>query len=158
MKKPESNKIREYMLILYQGLKPNRFYWEFCNTLRKVLVLSTFVLSSNLRIMVSLSVLVTSGRLQIFLKPYKNEENNNCEMLAITAGTITTISGLVYSQDDNVEQLNYTFMVMILLFNAVFLLDWSYLMIKNYDHKLRFLKKVRLLMIISRFLTVSESF
>ena len=31
--------IKDYMLMLYQGLKPNAFYWEFVNTLRKGLVL-----------------------------------------------------------------------------------------------------------------------
>ena len=37
-----------YLLILYQGLKPNRFYWEFCNILRKIFIVMVNVfISSN---------------------------------------------------------------------------------------------------------------
>ena len=36
--------IKKYFLLIYQGLKPNRFYWEFVNTLRKLVILSINVL------------------------------------------------------------------------------------------------------------------
>lgn len=32
-------RIKKYLLILYQGLRPNAFYWEFVNTARKVIML-----------------------------------------------------------------------------------------------------------------------
>ena len=31
--------VKKYYLLLYQGLKPNRFYWEFVNTIRKFIIL-----------------------------------------------------------------------------------------------------------------------
>jgi len=36
----EDSRVKNYLLILYQGLKPKTFYWELVNTLRKFLVLS----------------------------------------------------------------------------------------------------------------------
>ena len=139
---PDTSKIKQYFLILYQGLKPERFYWEFINTLRKVLILSSYVLSSDLKILFSLTILIISGRLQTSLKPFKKDENNNCELLAITAGTITTLSGLVYSQDESVSHLNLAFMIIIVVINSLFLLDWVYLMSKNLESKITSFKKV----------------
>ena len=39
--------IKNYMLVLYQGLRPNVYYWEFVNTLRKSLVLAVSVFMST---------------------------------------------------------------------------------------------------------------
>ena len=44
IKKGEHNKVKQYMLILYQGLKHEKYYWEFVNSLRKVLILMSFSL------------------------------------------------------------------------------------------------------------------
>lgn len=38
-KKLEEVYIKKYLLLLYQGLKEEVFYWEFVNTLRKILIL-----------------------------------------------------------------------------------------------------------------------
>jgi hypothetical protein len=57
IKKDESNEIKKYLLILYQGLKRDKFYWEFVNTLRKVLLLFILVLSDSLKILFSVSLL-----------------------------------------------------------------------------------------------------
>jgi hypothetical protein len=43
----EDWKIKKYFLILYQGLKPKAFYWEFFNTFRKVLILLFSVLLNS---------------------------------------------------------------------------------------------------------------
>jgi len=37
-------RIKDYFYLLYQGLKPNRFYWEFVNTLRKIIILGVNVM------------------------------------------------------------------------------------------------------------------
>jgi len=49
----EDNKIKQYFLILYQGLKPKRFYWEYINTMRKILILVALLLPSSLKIALS---------------------------------------------------------------------------------------------------------
>ena len=43
----EDWKIKKYMLILYQGLRKETFYWEFVNTLRKFVILSLNVFLSS---------------------------------------------------------------------------------------------------------------
>lgn len=35
----DDQRIKKYLLILYQGLKPDAFYWEFVNAARKVVML-----------------------------------------------------------------------------------------------------------------------
>ena len=42
--KNEDNKVKQYFLILYQGLKPRAYYWEFVNIFRKVWVLIFFLI------------------------------------------------------------------------------------------------------------------
>ena len=57
----EDEKMKKYFLILYQGLKPQTYYWEFLNTFRKFLILVINVtLSSvedNYRILIALGKL-----------------------------------------------------------------------------------------------------
>ena len=81
------------MLVLYQGLKPKTFYWEFVNTIRKVLILmcSVFLSTENAlyKILASIVVLLAIIRVQLRLRPYKLEENNEIEQKAIYAGIIT---------------------------------------------------------------------
>jgi len=35
----DSWEVKKYLLVIYQGLKPKAFYWEFVNTLRKLVIL-----------------------------------------------------------------------------------------------------------------------
>jgi hypothetical protein len=50
--------IQRYMLVIYQGLKPEVFYWEFLNTTRKIILLGTNVMlasfTPNYRILVGI--------------------------------------------------------------------------------------------------------
>jgi len=48
--KEGDNKVQQYFLILYQGLKIKHFYWEFVNSLRKVLILICFLLPPSYQI------------------------------------------------------------------------------------------------------------
>ena len=52
--KLEENKVKQYFFILYQGLKQKLFFWEFINSLRKVLILISFMLPGNIKILASL--------------------------------------------------------------------------------------------------------
>jgi len=54
----EDWKVKKYFLILYQGLKPEKFYWEFFNTFRKFLVLLLNVVLSPYPTSYSLFVVV----------------------------------------------------------------------------------------------------
>ena len=105
IKKDDSNKIKQYFLILYQGLRPQTYYWEFVNTLRKVLILLTLtaliLFDPFYRILIAVIILVATIRLQVYLKPYKVEKNNKIELMAISVGCITLFSGVIFTQDNN---------------------------------------------------------
>ena len=132
--KKDNNKVKEYMMILYQGYKPDRYYWEFVNTLRKVLILISFTIFSMLpftyRIMVALIILIITFRIQIYLKPYKKDANNNIEILAILSGVLTLSLGLLYATGDNQQAiLNSILLTFVIIFNCIFIMRWSYLFI-----------------------------
>lgn len=94
-------KVKKYMFLLYQGLKPDRYYWEFVNTLRKfcILAISSLMISVSLNIKLLVSVgkclnktlvlMMGLVRVQRALKPYKKDENNDIELLGTVAGTVT---------------------------------------------------------------------
>lgn len=77
------------------------------------------------------------------MKPFKSDENNFIDLVAVTVGTITIYSGIIFSQGEDVLQGFYTFTwVVVLYFNAYFILNWTHqflisLEIKN--QKLEFL-------------------
>ena len=106
IKKQSDNKIKQYFLILYQGLKRDKFYWEFINTIRKILILLVFPLATTMKMLVSIMILVLLTRLQLKLQPYVDTENNQIEILATNAGIITIFSGLLYSQPEREGLLN----------------------------------------------------
>ena len=64
----EHTKFKKNFLILYQGLKPNRYYWEFINALRKVIILIINVLIPSdmwtYRIMIAVIFLLMFLRVQ----------------------------------------------------------------------------------------------
>jgi hypothetical protein len=39
--------IQRYLLVIYQGLKPKVFYWEFVNTARKIILLGVNVMLAS---------------------------------------------------------------------------------------------------------------
>ena len=39
--------IQRYLLVIYQGLKPEVFYWEFLNTTRKIILLGINVMLAS---------------------------------------------------------------------------------------------------------------
>lgn len=120
----ENSKITGYFLILTQGLKPSAFYWEFINTLRKFAVLVSLLFTKYVAINLSLILLVTSARLEIWIKPYKNNEHNHLEFLAIMAGVTVITAAMVYSQDDQEQVLNAFVLIGVFFVNLRFLLEW----------------------------------
>ena len=145
--KGEDNKIKIYFLILYQGLKSNCFYWEFVNSLRKVLILVTFAVLSTFspiyKILTSVLILTITARIQINLSPYKNRKHSEIEMLGITAGTATLFSGLVYTSANTVSFLNTLILAIIFIINLIFILDWALLFLITWSERFKFLLKVR---------------
>ena len=143
--KDENSKIKHYLMILYQGLKPSIFYWEFVNSVRKVFILSVLVISNNsLKVVLSSIMLIVTGRLQTYLRPYRNEEHNKVELYAIIAGVVTILSGLVFIQKDEVVLLNICILIVILVLNVLFIFNWTLLLLKHYEDKSKYIYYVSL--------------
>lgn len=70
--KPE---VLQYILLLYQGLKHDKYYWELVNTARKCVLLSLHVfIPDTLKIMKALFGVITlfvCSLIQMRLKPFK---------------------------------------------------------------------------------------
>lgn len=126
-RKAENNRTAQYFIMIYQGLKPNAVYWEFINTLRKIVILISLLLPLNIGIITSAVMLVLTARLQIWLKPYKNHEHYKVEFLAIMAGVATIISALIYSRNEQHTNLNSVVFIAIIVMNIKFLVEWLYL-------------------------------
>ena len=145
IKKEGNNKVKTYLLILYQGLKERTFYWEFVNTIRKVILLIVLLLNDTMKILFSSTMLVVTARIQMSLDPYRDSDNNKIELLAVTAGLITLMSSLIFLQEDSVDVLNVILLIFVIAINLKFILEWTYKMIQTKSDKSRLLKAVRYL-------------
>ena len=142
----EDNKVKQYFLILYQGLKPKAYYWEFVNTFRKVWVIMFFnimyFVSQPIKIILSLILLVALMRLQNWIKPYKEERNNMIEMRAMIAWIWTMISALIFTQDNQVSFMSIWTYIFVLFINAWFVFEWIYMLLLCTQSKYKFIQLV----------------
>jgi hypothetical protein len=142
IRKSPQNKIRQYFLIFYQGLKHDKFYWEFVNTLRKVFLVFFLLLSGYSQVLLSTALLVASARLQIKLKPYKNMENSKIELMAITAGIVVLLSSLVFQQEESIGFLNVIAIIFVIVVNLIFIFEWLYKMVLEFEDRHRLIRLV----------------
>ena len=132
--------IKKYLLLLYQGLKPNWFYWEFINTLRKFLVLLCIVfstsLSINYRIMLGTIIIFIILRIQIGIQPYKDAQNNRIEILSTIASMITLFWGILFIEaDEDIEFFKIIISILMFMFNILFILHWTFLFMVSWNIK-----------------------
>ena len=151
IKKDDSNKIKQYFLILYQGLRPQTYYWEFVNTLRKVLILLTLtaliLFDPFYRILIAVIILVATIRLQMYLQPYKTEKNNKIELMAVTVGCKTLLSGVIFTQNnDQLLIFNTLLLSIIIILNMVFLMKFFYLFTECMSDKYKLFARLLILL------------
>ncbi|CAI2360413.1 unnamed protein product [Moneuplotes crassus] len=137
-RKKTNSKIMEYFLIIYQGLKPEVMYWEFVNTMKKVVISLFLLFELKVAINLSLIVLLLTARFQIKIKPYKNLENNKIEFLSTMGGATLIIGALVYSRYEQHDALNVIVFVAILMINCKFIIEWLILLMQLYQEKNKF--------------------
>ena len=138
--------IQKYFIVLYQGLKDDRFYWEFVNTLRKVLIVWINVFLSNYALFYkgvsAIILIIVLIRVQMVLDPYKLQVNNECELASFAAALITLYGGLLYvSETSGVTFVELFAFIIILIINAYFILLWVYLMSFSLD-RFKYVRKV----------------
>jgi len=144
VRKEDDNKVKQYFLILNQGLKRKHFYWEFVNSLRKVWILISFVLPTNYQMTFSTSMLIFTWRLQKYLQPYKNEKKNELEILGINIGIITLLWGMIYNTEDQTnDNLNFLVLWIMIFLNILFILRWTSRFLSTVGEKYPFLQKVK---------------
>ena len=139
--------------MLYQGLKFDKFYWEFFNTLRKLLLLSISVLMSSLslylRSLAATIVLIIIFKIQNKLNPYRSMTNNRLESCEILTGAMTTFSLIIFQdQENSVTVINLIVVVygklykilsetkmmlnfIVIILNTRFMLLWTYFMLQT---------------------------
>ena len=97
--------VQKYMLVLYQGLKLDMFYWELINTARKALLLwlpaflSTY--SLNYKVSSATVIMIVILRVQQRLEPYKWNQNNKLEFNEIITGTFTIFATIIFQDTFN---------------------------------------------------------
>ena len=143
----EDNSIKQYYLILYQGFTRKAFYWEFVNAFRKVIIIALntifSVLSLNYRLMMCIVLLVFVERMQQRLKPYKVQENNDIEIKAIIAGTTVLFTGIIFEEGakHNYPRFDTFAISVILIYNAIFLIKWTYLFLVSCNFRSTSMKR-----------------
>ena len=134
----EVGPVKKTFLVLYQGLKKGAFYWEFVNTIRKVVllfistVLSTFSVYYTALVSVFFLFILTS--IQIKIQPYEDKRYNKIEIRAITAGTMTLFCGVMFSQGDSQDKsplLLPAIIILLIAINVSFIIEWLYLFIMS---------------------------
>lgn len=115
-------------MMLYQGLRVERFYWELVNMARKIILLSISVLFStlsvNYKVLVASTIMIVFLRLQIKLAPYKLKLHNKLEYNEISTGTFTMFTILIFEFADKQIQ----------VFNFLVLLACKYILYGNFKY------------------------
>jgi hypothetical protein len=129
-------------LVLLQGLKSKCFYWEFVNIIRKTFIVVVFFLEPQRRMLASFMFLIFTTRIQHSLKPYKDYRMNHLELSGVYAVAITLFAGMVFEEEEeeSVDILNFWSLIILILFNALFLYNWTVLLLECYKEKTRTLK------------------
>ena len=140
--------MKKYYLILYQGLRREVFYWEFLNTTRKVLIicLNTIlsVISLNYKILLGIILLVIIIRIQLAVSPYIIKVNDDLEVMSIISGMLVLYCGLIFEEGQNSDLPIFVSLAMIVLiiFNVMFLAQWLYYFLVSLDFKNESMKKL----------------
>ena len=144
----EEDHVKNYYLILYQGLRNKVFYWEFINTIRKVMIigLNTIlsVLSLEYRVLFGILLLFAVARIQLIMNPYKLKENNDIEVMSIITGMLILYCGIIFEegQDYNYPLFDFIAVIILVVFNSIFLTQWMYYFLESINFKNENLKKL----------------
>jgi hypothetical protein len=103
-KKLAEPQVVKYFLLLYQGVKHERYYWELVNTFRKTSLLTLHVfITDDLKIIKALLgsfVLFTCSIVQIRIRPYKIGVITDLEHREMISSVFTLYGGLIFVQED----------------------------------------------------------
>ena len=146
----EHPQVKRYFIVLYQGYRDDRFFWEFVNVFRKVTLLSINVFFSQFNPFykggVAVIIIVTIFRIQIKLKPYVYPLNNECELISSVATGLTILGGLVFTSSGTVPIFDLLIFMLIAFANFKFFLFWTYLMSKAIEGQFPVIRKLSIIL------------
>ena len=142
-KKLSEKYVMTYLLLLYQGLSPKRYYWELVNTFRKVVLLGLHVFLPNdmalYKALFGVFILFGISILQARLLPYKLMIVNQLEYREMMASVVTLYSGVIYIQETEghteIGVFQIIFFVFVIIANARFIILWIYALACVYRRK-----------------------
>ena len=142
-KKLSEKYVMTYLLLLYQGLSPKRYYWELVNTFRKVVLLGLHVFLPNdmalYKALLGVFILFGISILQARLLPYKLLIVNQLEYREMMATVVTLYSGVIYIQETEghteIGIFQIVFFVFVIIANARFIILWIYTLACVYRRK-----------------------
>ena len=142
-KKLNEQHVITYILLLYQGLSPKRYYWELVNTFRKVCLLGLHVFLPNdmalYKALVGVFILFAISILQARLQPYKIILINQLEYREMMASVVTLYSGVIYIQETDghpeIGIFQVVFFAFVIITNARFVILWIYALAWVYRRK-----------------------
>ena len=75
-------------------------------------------------------------RIQIYLHPYKDEQNNKIEIQGTLAGMFTLFCGIIFiEKEDTIKHFNIFMAILMFMFNLSFIMSWTYLFIVSWNIK-----------------------
>ena len=124
-------KVLSYFILLYQGLRSERYYWELVNTFRKFVLLSLQVfIPNNFKVVKSLIgsiVLFLSSVIQARFKPFKIGAVSELEHREMISSILTLYGGIIFVQEPNELQfLSIIIFVLVVIMNLRFWSLWIF--------------------------------
>ncbi|CAG9321984.1 unnamed protein product [Blepharisma stoltei] len=115
---------------LYNGYKPESYYWEFVIIYRKIGIICVTVflasVSVSMQALTAVSVLVASLYFQFKIKPYNGDDLNRLEAISISASTVTIYCGMYYLTGSLDYFTELMFFIIIVLANLSFMIYWGF--------------------------------
>ena len=145
--------MKKYFHIIYIGYKNDRFYWEFVNTFKKFMIISLNVflsqVSKSYKGMIAVITIIVLIRLQMYLKPYILNVNNEVENASMIAVGFTMYGGLLFMKGQSQVSIIEVFVfILIIVISTVYIMFWVYLMANTYSRHEVAKKLVSLLKIV----------
>ena len=128
LNKPE---VLRYILLLYQGLKHETYYWEIVNTIRKstLILLHVFITNDHkvMKALLGSFIMFTCSILQGRLRPYKIEVISDLEHREMISSILVLYGGLIFVQENSeLEFLQIVIFIIIIIMNLRFWLLWGF--------------------------------
>ena len=142
--------VKRYFIVLFQGYKDSRFFWEFVNVFRKVTLLSINVFFTQYNPVykggIAVVIIIAIFRIQLKLNPYVYKWNNELELISSIATGLAIFGGIVFSSGGTVPIIDLLIFFLIIIANFRFFIFWTYLMAKSMEDQFPIIHKLSVIL------------